>query len=131
MTRRSICGGDSGVVNLVLGSFIVSCMGIRTCFSYGLLMSHPLSDQCSVHLQLVFDDKCLSGGAECVFIKKLRDRVAIPEMHSLLLVNRVGKTDPCVPLDTLDHAAGQGSSPARPTQSQNMISYHPASDSRI
>jgi hypothetical protein len=73
----------------------------------------------------------LSGGAECVFIKKLRDRVAIPEMHSLLLVNRVGKTDPCVPLDTLDHAAGQGSSPARPTQSQNMIFYHPASDSRI
>lgn len=39
---KSICG-DSGVVNLVLDSFIVSCMVIRTLFSYRpLLMSHPL-----------------------------------------------------------------------------------------
>lgn len=52
MTRtmtRSICG-DSGVVNLVLDSFIVSCMVIESCFSYrAQLMSHPLPGQCAVY----------------------------------------------------------------------------------
>jgi len=34
-------------------------------------------------------------------------------MHSSILVDGVGKTDPFVPLDTLDHAAGQHPGPAR------------------
>jgi hypothetical protein len=82
---RSICGGDSGVVNLVFGSFVISCMVIRTLSSYRLLlMSHPLPDQSSIHLQLVFADRCMSRRAECVSIKKLRDKTAVPEMHSLI-----------------------------------------------
>lgn len=55
----------------------------------------------------MFTDKYVSRGAEHVLIKKLQDKIAIPEMHSSILVNGVGKTDPFVPLDTLDHAAGQ------------------------
>lgn len=79
---RSICG-DSGVVNLVLDSFIVSRMVIRSLFSYrAMLMSHPLPGQCTVNLQLVSADKYLSRKRDRVSIKKLRDKKAIPEMHS-------------------------------------------------
>ena len=100
---RSICGGDSGDVNLVLGSFVVSCMVIRTLFSHRLsLMSHPLPGQYIIQLlQLVFAGRCISRGAEYVLIKKLRDKIVIPEMHSSILVNGVGKTDPFVPLDMI------------------------------
>jgi len=127
MTRtmtRTICG-DSGVVNLVLDSFIVSCMVIRSRFSYrALLMSHPLSGQCAVCslYNLYLLTSICQRETDCVSIKKLRDKIVIRERHSYS-----GKscrmTDPFVPLDTLDHAAGQGSS-----QRNRRIRY-PAIDS--
>ena len=53
---KSICG-NSGVVNLVLDSFIVSCMVIRTLFSYRpLLMSHPLPGPLVTTLQSTIED---------------------------------------------------------------------------